>query len=89
MTALRDRLVRLIEASGPISVADYFSACLFDPDHGYYTARDPFGADGDFTTAPEVSQMFGELVAVWLCRPGMPRDSRRRSSPRSAPGAER
>lgn len=66
MTALRDRLVRLIEASGPISVADYFSACLFDPDHGYYTARDPFGADGDFTTAPEVSQMFGELVAVWL-----------------------
>ncbi len=40
--------------------------CLYDPDDGYYTTREPFGAAGDFTTAPEVSQMFGELVAVWL-----------------------
>jgi SAM-dependent MidA family methyltransferase len=40
--------------------------CLFDPDEGYYTTREPFGAAGDFTTAPEISQMFGELVAVWL-----------------------
>ncbi|MBL0934962.1 MAG: class I SAM-dependent methyltransferase [Rhizobiaceae bacterium] len=40
--------------------------CLFDPADGYYTTREPFGAKGDFTTAPEISQMFGELVAVWL-----------------------
>jgi SAM-dependent MidA family methyltransferase len=40
--------------------------CLYDPDEGYYTTREPFGVSGDFTTAPEISQMFGELVAVWL-----------------------
>jgi SAM-dependent MidA family methyltransferase len=40
--------------------------CLFDPQAGYYTTREPFGRSGDFITAPEVSQMFGELVAVWL-----------------------
>lgn len=65
MTALKDRLRRLIAAGGPISVADYMAACLFDPEAGYYTTREPFGAAGDFTTAPEISQMFGELVAVW------------------------
>lgn len=66
MTALKQRILRIIEAAGPISVADYMALCLFDPEHGYYTTREPFGAAGDFTTAPEISQMFGELVAVWL-----------------------
>lgn len=65
MTALKERLKRLIAAAGPISVADYMAACLFDPEAGYYTTREPFGAAGDFTTAPEISQMFGELVAIW------------------------
>jgi SAM-dependent MidA family methyltransferase len=40
--------------------------CLFDPSHGYYATREPFGVEGDFTTAPEISQMFGELVGVWI-----------------------
>ncbi|MDW6022315.1 class I SAM-dependent methyltransferase [Mesorhizobium sp. BAC0120] len=66
MSGLRDRIVRLIEANGPLSIADYMAFCLFDPKDGYYTTREPFGASGDFTTAPEISQMFGELVAVWL-----------------------
>jgi SAM-dependent MidA family methyltransferase len=66
MNALGEKIRRLIEATGPISVADYMATCLFDPEHGYYTTREPFGTTGDFTTAPEVSQMFGELVAVWL-----------------------
>lgn len=66
MTALKARLVDLIEALGPISVAEYMSYCLFDKQHGYYTTRDPFGRDGDFTTAPEISQMFGELIGAWL-----------------------
>ncbi|MEO5325752.1 class I SAM-dependent methyltransferase [Mesorhizobium sp. CC13] len=66
MTALKKRIARLIAASGPISVADYMATCLFDPEDGYYTTREPFGAAGDFTTAPEISQMFGELAAVWL-----------------------
>ena len=66
MTPLLRRLARMIEATGPISVADYMGLCLYDPVHGYYTTREPFGVAGDFTTAPEISQMFGELVAVWL-----------------------
>jgi SAM-dependent MidA family methyltransferase len=66
MTALGDRLKRLIATQGPINVSDYMASCLYDPAHGYYTNREPFGAEGDFTTAPEISQMFGELLAAWL-----------------------
>ncbi|HEV7251811.1 MAG TPA: class I SAM-dependent methyltransferase [Mesorhizobium sp.] len=66
MTALAARLKRRVQAAGPMSVAEYMSACLLDPADGYYTTRMPFGAAGDFTTAPEISQMFGELAAVWL-----------------------
>lgn len=66
MTRLKTRIVDLIGALGPIPVNEYMALCLFDPKDGYYTTREPFGADGDFVTAPEISQMFGELVAVWL-----------------------
>jgi SAM-dependent MidA family methyltransferase len=66
MTLLKDKLKRLIAATGPISVADYMAQCLLDADHGYYTTREPFGSEGDFITAPEISQMFGELIGVWL-----------------------
>ncbi len=62
---LKDRLKRLIGTTGPISVADYMAACLGDRESGYYTTREPFGREGDFITAPEVSQMFGELIGIW------------------------
>ena len=66
VTPLAERIAGLIEASGPVGVADYMALCLFDPAHGYYATREPFGVDGDFTTAPEISQMFGELVGIWI-----------------------
>ncbi len=62
LAKLRD----LIEANGPMSVAEYMTHCLSDPVHGYYATRDPFGVAGDFITAPEISQMFGEIVGAWL-----------------------
>lgn len=66
MTRLKERIIGLIGAAGPIPVSEYMALCLFDPEEGYYTTREPFGAAGDFITGPEISQMFGELVAVWL-----------------------
>lgn len=65
MTPL-DRLVREIVAQeGPISLERLMALALGHPQHGYYMTRDPFGAGGDFVTAPEVSQMFGELLGLW------------------------
>ena len=68
MTALREILLRRIAATGPISIAEYMTECLLHPVHGYYTTRDPLGAGGDFTTAPEISQMFGELLGLCLAQ---------------------
>ena len=65
MTPLEEKLRQQIRLTGPISVAGYMGQCLFDPQHGYYTTHEPFGASGDFTTAPEISQMFGEMLAAW------------------------
>ena len=68
MTPLGRRLAKLIATDGPMTLADYMTACLLDPEHGYYATRDPFGAGGDFITAPEISQMFGELVGLALAQ---------------------
>ena len=68
MTALAAILAARIAATGPISLADYMVECLLHPQHGYYTTRMPFGAAGDFTTAPEISQMFGELLGLCLAQ---------------------
>ncbi|MGL4236751.1 class I SAM-dependent methyltransferase [Tabrizicola sp.] len=68
MTPLATLLVERIREGGPISVADYMAECLLHPVHGYYTTRDPFGTAGDFTTAPEISQMFGELIGLALAQ---------------------
>lgn len=71
MTKLHDILVRRIARTGPITLAEYMAEALLHPQHGYYTTRDPLGADGDFTTAPEISQMFGELLGLALAQSWM------------------
>jgi len=63
---LRDRLIAQIRAGGPLTVSQYMTACLHDPADGYYAVRPALGAEGDFITAPMVSQMFGELIGLWL-----------------------
>ncbi|HHL21021.1 MAG TPA: class I SAM-dependent methyltransferase, partial [Aliiroseovarius sp.] len=68
---LGDRLIRRIRLDGPMRVDQFMAECLLNPAHGYYAGRggaDPLGAAGDFTTAPEISQMFGELVGLALAQ---------------------
>jgi SAM-dependent MidA family methyltransferase len=62
---LEAEIRRRIAVAGPMPVGEYMALCLGHPTHGYYVTRDPFGAQGDFTTAPEISQMFGELLGLW------------------------
>jgi NADH dehydrogenase [ubiquinone] 1 alpha subcomplex assembly factor 7 len=62
---LQSEIRKLIGSSGPMPVWRYMELCLMHPQYGYYIARDPLGREGDFTTAPEVSQMFGELLGLW------------------------
>jgi SAM-dependent MidA family methyltransferase len=56
---------RLIGAAGPMPVSQFMALCLGHPQYGYYLTRNPFGGGGDFVTAPDISQMFGELVGLW------------------------
>ena len=63
---LESEIRRLIVAAGPMPVGDYMRLCLTHPQHGYYLTSDPIGTSGDFITAPEISQMFGELIGVWM-----------------------
>ncbi|MBL8543449.1 MAG: SAM-dependent methyltransferase [Hyphomonadaceae bacterium] len=64
--SLTQKLVEHIRDNGPMTVAEFMSACLYDPKHGYYATRPAIGgANADFLTAPEASQMFGELIGLW------------------------
>lgn len=65
LSPLLNEIRKLIKSSGPMPVWRYMELCLMHPQHGYYVSRDPLGREGDFTTAPEVSQMFGELLGLW------------------------
>ena len=63
---LQSEIKKLIKSSGPMPVWRYMELCLIHPSYGYYISRDPLGREGDFTTSPEVSQMFGELLGLWV-----------------------
>src|SRR5258706_5580132 len=63
--SLRERLIAEIAENGPMPISRFMIRCLHDPADGYYATRPRLGADGDFITAPHVSQMFGELVGLW------------------------
>jgi len=64
--SLKSRILERIHEAGPMGIAEYMTLCLLDPVDGYYPTRDPLGADGDFITAPEISQMFGEVLGLWV-----------------------
>jgi NADH dehydrogenase [ubiquinone] 1 alpha subcomplex assembly factor 7 len=64
-TPLALKLAARIARDGPIGIAAYMQACLQDPEHGYYRRRPAIGSSGDFITAPEISQVFGEIIGLW------------------------
>ena len=65
MPSLDAEIRRRIALAGPMPVRQFMALCLGHPQYGYYTTRDPLGRGGDFITAPEVSQMYGELIGLW------------------------
>ncbi len=67
-TPLQEILKHKIALEGALTVAEYMDFCLYHPKYGYYTTRNPLGKEGDFITAPEISPLFGQTLAIWLVK---------------------
>jgi SAM-dependent MidA family methyltransferase len=78
VTPLKQKILDRIRREGPIGVPEYMRIALMDPEHGYYMRGDPLGAAGDFITAPEVSQLFGEMIGLFLVQAWEDRGSPKR-----------
>ena len=89
MSALLPKLLEQIAINGPMSMAEYMATCLLDPAHGYYTTRDPLGSTGDFTTSPEISQMFGELIGLCLAQSWLEQGAHAQQNSRARGGGTR
>ena len=66
MSELKKIIIKSIEKNGPLPINKYMETCLYHPEFGYYMKKNPIGKQGDFITSPEISQVFGELVGIWL-----------------------
>lgn len=63
---MKQAIIKHIQKNGPLKLADYMAMCLYDPQHGYYMNKTPFGQEGDFITAPELTPLFGEMLGLWV-----------------------
>ena len=78
MNTLKKKIKKIIIKKGPISIAEFMKISLTDPKNGYYRKRMPLGSKGDFITSPDISQIFGEIIGIWILdlwiKLGKPRD---------------
>ena len=68
MLPLKNKILSEINAKGPLTIGRYMEMALFDEEHGYYNRKNPIGQQGAFTTAPEISQVFGELIGLFFAQ---------------------